>query len=115
VRLGRKQGIFARHFAILVTVANARPGYSVRIDQVARSNEEAKRLGFENSLHCKRLAGDLLLFRDNRYLTKTKDYAWLGAIWKCFTGMYDGELLEFCWGGEFGDGNHFSIRHGRRR
>lgn len=113
--LGKKQGIFARHFAILVTVAWARPGYAARIDQVARSNEEAKRLGFAKSLHCQRLAGDLLLFKDDKYLKKTSDYTWLGELWEAFSGEYAGERLEFCWGGRFADGNHFSIRHRGRR
>lgn len=115
MKLGRKQEIFSAHFAILVMVANARPGYSARIDQVSRTIAEAKRLGFEKSLHVRRLAGDLLLFLRGKYLTKTADYAWLGRIWKSFSGDYDEEFLEFCWGGEFGDGNHFSVRHAGRK
>lgn len=115
MRLGRKQEIFAAHFAILVLIANARPGYSARIDQVTRSPEQAKRLGMQGSLHTQRLAGDLLLFLNGRYLRKTAAYGWLGSIWVAFSGVYDGELLQFVWGGEFSDGNHFSIRHGGRK
>lgn len=115
MRLGRKQEIFATHFAILVLIALARPHYEGRIDAVKRSAAEAKRLGMGMSLHRLRLAGDLLLFKRGRYLETTEAYEWLGRIWEGFSGEYEGEYLEFCWGGRFADGNHFSIAHNGRK
>ena len=53
----------------------------------------------ENSFHYKRLAIDLNLFRDGKYLTKTSDHLPLGLIWESLGGS---------WGGRFGDGNHYS-------
>lgn len=62
--------------------------------------------GIRDSLHTKRLAIDLCLFNDvGRYLTETDDYVKAGEIWE---GMSTPEA-KHCWGGRFGDGNHFSI------
>lgn len=59
-------------------------------------------LGVKNSFHGKRLAIDLLLFRDGVYLTKSEDYRPLGLYWESRGGT---------WGGRFKrpDGNHFSL------
>ncbi len=61
----------------------------------------------EGSLHYKRLAIDLNLFVNGRYIRSGKNpaYVELGAYWK--------GLHPLCrWGGDFGDANHFSIGHG---
>ena len=47
-----------------------------------------------------RLAIDLNLFRDGKYLTLTSDHAPLGAYWQRLGGT---------WGGDFNDGNHYSL------
>jgi hypothetical protein len=67
--------------------------------------------GIKNSLHCDKLAIDLLLFArahpgaDLIYLDTTESYAILGSYWK--------SLDSRCrWGGDFAsrpDGNHFSL------
>ncbi len=59
-----------------------------------------------NSLHKERLAIDLNLFRDGKYLTSTEDHRPLGEYWESLGGT---------WGGRFGDGNHYSITHGGRK
>jgi hypothetical protein len=60
-----------------------------------------------NSVHNLKLAKDLLLFKDGKYLTKTEDYA--------FAGLYWISLHPLCrWGGAFSDGNHFSLEHNGR-
>lgn len=58
----------------------------------------------EKSLHPERLANDLNLFKDGKYLTKTEDYKVAGDIWK--------SLDPLCaWGGDWKvDGNHFSTK-----
>jgi hypothetical protein len=58
--------------------------------------------GHSKSCHKIRLAVDLLLFKDGEYLTKTEDYLPLGEYWKSLGGS---------WGGDFADGNHFSLTH----
>ena len=58
--------------------------------------------GAARSQHKRRLAIDLLLFKDGKYLTDTKDYAPLGLWWEQQGGA---------WGGRFEDGNHFSLAY----
>lgn len=78
-----------------------------------RSPEEAKRLaklgiGLKDSLHISKLAIDLNLFKDGRYLSSTESHKKIGEWWE-----RQDELC--CWGGRFGDGNHYSLTHGGRK
>lgn len=87
-------------------------GYEVTLGETYRSPEEAARLaklgkGTKNSLHSKRLAIDLNLFKDGVYLSSTESHRFLGEWWEA---QSDDEI-EFCWGGRFGDGNHYSFKH----
>lgn len=59
-----------------------------------------------NSCHYYKLAADLNLFKDGRYLTKTEDHKPFGEYW---------ESLGGAWGGHFGDANHYSLEHGGRK
>jgi hypothetical protein len=86
-------------------------GYEVTLGEAYRTPEQAqwnaqKGSGIVNSLHTKRLAIDLQLFKDGKYLTASEDYLPLGRWW---------ELQDpLCrWGGRFHkpDGNHFSMEH----
>lgn len=80
------------------------------IGEVQRTPECAalnakKGTGIANSLHTQRLAVDLNLFVNGKYMTDTKDYLPLGEYW---------ETLGGTWGGRFKsrpDGNHFSLEH----
>ena len=118
MRLGKKQELFTRALALLLQFAAFR-GFEIRMGDVSRSKEEAKRLGFEGSLHCSRLAADLNLFNsEGDYLTKTEDHQELGAFWESLSGEYDNGRgavypVTFRWGGRFSnpDGNHYSIEH----
>jgi hypothetical protein len=112
VKLGRKQEIFTQALALLLQFASFR-GFDIRMGQVERSNDEAKRLGFERSNHTLRLAADLNLFRAGKFLTRSEDHRMLGEFWEGLSGDYDGERLTFCWGGRFSrpDGNHYSIEN----
>lgn len=105
MRLGEKQELFAELMAHLLHHAFIL-GYTVRIGHVFRSKEEAERLGFPRSLHTKKLAVDLNLFKDGKFLRKTSDHAELGAFWKSLHPLC-------CWGGDFTrpDGNHYSVTH----
>ena len=113
MNLREKQAKFAQAIAELITAAFAM-GLDVTLGEAYRSPEEAARLaklgkGIKTSLHTQRLAIDLNLFADGRLLTDTEDYRDLGEWWE----------TEFaplaCWGGRFGDGNHFSFTHGGRK
>ena len=78
-------------------------------DSKARFNVLASKIdnngrnsGIRNSLHSKRLAIDLMLFKNGVYLTNSEDYRPLGEFWESIGGT---------WGGRFHDGNHFSCEH----
>lgn len=108
--LGQKQERFARLFAELILHAFSL-GYTVRIGEVERSKAQAQSnaasgRGIANSLHLIRLAGDLHLFKDGKYLADTESHRQLGEWWEERGGS---------WGGRFGDGNHYSIAHEGRK
>lgn len=58
--------------------------------------------GESNSAHKQRLAIDLNLFKDGKFLAETEDHQRLGEYW---------ENLGGTWGGRFHDGNHYSLEH----
>ena len=105
--LSQKQARFTESLAVLVLVAKEL-GYTVTYGEVYRSPEEAKRQGFPNSLHVDRLAADINLFRDGRYLDTTEAHRPLGELWERFG-------KDYRWGGRFNDGNHYSIEHNGRK
>ncbi|KKL10088.1 hypothetical protein LCGC14_2559350, partial [marine sediment metagenome] len=99
--LRQKQSIFARCIAQLIIEIYAR-GYEVTLGEAYRR----KGVGWKHSLHRKRLAKDLNLFLNGRYLTSTKAHEQFGIWWKALH-------KENEWGGDFhpADGNHYSRRH----
>ena len=92
---------FAQHYARLIQQSRVL-GYEVTLGDTHRSREECIRLGHEDSNHFLRLAGDLNLFEHGEYLTQTMDHQRLGEWW------YRQHRLAR-WGGEWGDGNHYSF------
>lgn len=110
--LRQKQSLFAVLIARLIQYATAL-GYEVTFGEAYRSPAEADRLaklgkGIRNSLHCQRLAIDLNLFREGRYLSSTDAHRPLGEWWE--------RQHPLCrWGGRFNDGNHYSLEHGGRQ
>ena len=104
--LRQKQSRFAYMVALLILQCYQR-GYEVTLGEAHRSDAEAERLakagkGIANSVHRNRLAIDLMLFKDGKYLTTTEEYREIGQWWKAMGGT---------WGGDFKDGNHFSFEH----
>ena len=98
--LRQKQSKFVRMVSLLIQFATER-GYELTFgDAWAKSGHK------ENSNHYKRLAIDLNLFKDGRYLTETEDHLPLGEFWESIGGS---------WGGRFEDGNHYSLEHNGRR
>lgn len=113
--LRQKQSKFVELVARLINFAIGE-GYELTFGEAYRSIEEAARLaglkkGIKNSLHIQRLAIDLNLFKDGRYLSSTESHKTLGEWWESqSTSKY-----ECVWGGRFGDGNHYSIAHEGRK
>lgn len=108
--LRQKQSRFALMVANLL-LQSKRMGYEITFGEAYRSPEEAARLakvgkGIANSLHTQRLAIDLNLFKDGRYLSSSEAHRSLGEWWEGQGGT---------WGGRFGDGNHYSLAHGGRK
>ena len=75
-------------------------GYEVVIDYTKRCEDCP--VGHANSLHKKKLAIDIDLFIDGALLRDTSQYTELGEFWTAIGGS---------WGGDFGDGRHFSLEH----
>lgn len=103
--LRQKQSLFVWLVARLIRRAHV-CGYELTFGDAQRSPAEATRLGFPGSLHVSRLAIDLNLFRDGRYLSSTESHRRLGEWWE--------RQHDLCrWGGRFSspDGNHYSLTH----
>ena len=109
--LGQKQRRFARNVPRLIDMAH-NLGFEVTIGDVFRdpriSGHYGVKKGYSSkySNHKLKLAIDLNLFRNGRYLSSTKSHRELGEWW-----MSQGEDHE--WGGAYGrfDGNHYSLSY----
>ena len=93
--------------AKLITWAYANGGYELTFGEAYRTPEQAalnakSGAGISNSLHIKRLAIDMMLWKAGVYQTDSKAYLPLGVYWESIGGS---------WGGRFArsDGNHFSL------
>lgn len=91
-----KQFKFSKMLAELILWAYGQ-GYEITMGDVWARNWHTV-----DSFHYKRLAADLNLFRDGKWLDKTEDHAPLGHYWESLGGT---------WGGRFKrpDGNHYSL------
>ncbi len=113
MRLGEKQELFSKLIAQhIIWLYNK--GYKVRCGDFFRDPRvhgkvgEKKGYGHIYSMHKDKCAADLNLFKDGKYLTKTQDHLESGRKWESRH-----ELA--CWGGRFGDGNHYSLTHDGRK
>ena len=103
--LGDKQRLFSRLVPRLLDKAHEL-GFEVTIGHAMRCQNCPT--GRKTSLHKSKLAIDLNLFKDGDYLTTTEDHRELGEWW-------EKQHLLCSWGGNFQDGNHYSITHQGRR
>jgi hypothetical protein len=108
MRLGEKQELFSQLLGHLLLFAYVR-GYKVRMGEVQRTIEQASKnardgSGILKSLHIIKLAVDLNLFKDGKYLTESEDHRELGEFWESLDPLC-------CWGGRWSDGNHYSVTH----
>lgn len=95
----QKQSVFAFLIARLIIFANEN-GYEITLGHALRDPDS--KIGIEDSLHKKKLAQDLNLFKDGKYLTKTEDHRLLGEWW-------ERQHLNCRWGGRWKDGNHYEF------
>jgi hypothetical protein len=85
-------------------------GYGVTIGDAYRDPRVHGALGVKvgyghpKSAHKNRLAIDLNLFKDGKFLSATEDHRKLGEWWE-----QQHPLAR--WGGRFDDGNHYSIEY----
>lgn len=105
--LRHKQSKFALMVGELILKAYEL-GYEVTLADAYRDPRlhgamgEKKGYGHPKSAHKIRLAIDLNLFKDGKFLDKTTDHQPLGEWWEAKGGS---------WGGRFNDGNHYSLEH----
>ena len=111
--LGEKQRKFAikiaKHIQWLYT-----QGYEVSLGDAFRDprvhgkmgEDPKKAYGHPRSKHKQKLALDINLFKDGKYLSSTEAHRFSGEMWKQRGGT---------WGGDFDppDGNHYSWEEGR--
>lgn len=107
--VGDKQRLLTRLLPKLLNKAH-QLGYEVTLGDAYRDpkvfGELGEKLGYGNAYSCHklRLAIDLNLFKNKKYLDKTSDHKELGEYWESLHPLT-------CWGGRFNDGNHYSITH----
>lgn len=107
--LGEKQELFMQLLPALINRAHElgfkiRGGDLYRDPRVFGAIGESKGYGYKNSCHKLKLAIDLNLFKDGKYMSETNDHRSLGIWWE--------SLHPLCrWGGWFNDGNHYSLEH----
>jgi len=101
-RLHEAQFEFARLEPLLNLFAYA-IGYTI-----SKGDAYAKTGHKENSLHYDRLAVDINLFKDKRYIEDDEGHKELGAFWESLHP-------KCCWGGRFNDPNHYSYEFDGRK
>lgn len=111
--LGKKQELFMRLLPRLIDKAHElgfeiRGGDLFRDPRVHGKVGEKKGYGAAYSCHKDKLAIDLNLFKNGKFITSTEGHRPLGEWWE-----QQHELS--CWGGRFADGNHYSLTHEGRK
>lgn len=113
ITLHQKQSKFVELVAKLIQFCYS-SGYELSFGECYRTPEQARLnslsgSGIANSLHTLRLAIDLNLFKDGKWLNRSEDFLPLGEWWE----KQSTPEFECSWGGRFQhpDGNHFSISH----
>lgn len=99
---------FAQDAARLILKA-AELGYGVTLGDAYRTPQQAAAnaasgSGIARSLHCERLAIDLNLFKDGRYITDGEGHRELGIWWKSLSPVHrhGGDFRKVDW-------NHYSL------
>lgn len=107
--LREKQSLFASIIPALINKA-IELGYEVTLGDAYRDPRlhgavgVKQGYGHSKSCHKLRLAIDLNLFKDGKFLSSTENHKQLGEWWE-----KQHPLAR--WGGRFNDGNHYSFEH----
>ena len=119
MKLSILQMIFAQNVAKLIQYI-FQQGYSCTLGEALRTQEMAeiyakRGTGIRNSLHLKKLAIDLNLFKDGVLLTASQKHKPFGDYWESLNTLNR-------WGGDWNgndivdpgddDGNHYEMREG---
>ena len=105
--LREKQSRFVKMQARLIDWAYTN-GYELTLGDAYRDPRTHGKIGIFKcygkafSNHKRRLAQDYNLFKDGKFLSSSEDHRPLGEFWKSIGGS---------WGGDFNDGNHYSLEH----
>ena len=105
--LSQKQRLFSKMIAELILWAYDK-GYEITLGDAYRDPRlhgalgEKVGYGSRNSCHKLRLAMDLNLFVNGKYVTDGEAHKSLGEKWESMGGS---------WGGRFQDANHYSLEH----
>ncbi len=107
--LSEHQQIFAQHVAQMIIFMYGQTNYKCTFGEAYRTPEQAalyakEGKGILKSLHCDRLAIDLNLFLDGKYLTNYNSYEHFGAYWEgmdknnrwggYFVSKYGGKIVD---------------------
>lgn len=109
--LFQKQCLFSRMLPRLLDYIHSQ-GYDCTMGDAFRDprvhGEVGVKLGYGHprSGHKNKLAVDINLFRDGKFLSSTKEHEPIGIWWEQQGGS---------WGGRFQDGNHYSLEHNGMR
>lgn len=106
MKLRELQEIFAFNITNLIKQIYGQ-GFTCTLGEAWRPPEMAKIYeregkGIFHSLHCDRLALDINLFKDGKYLSESSAHKPFGDIWE---GMHENNR----WGGRYKDGNHYEM------
>jgi hypothetical protein len=112
--LSEKQALFSYNTSKLVSYIYQR-GYYCTLGEVYRTVEQAalyakEGKGIKNSMHCKKLAVDITLFKPgNAKPCDVKDYAQFGAYWKSLDkrNKWGGDFIKN--GKKWPDSDHFEM------
>ena len=102
------QCIFTQNVTKLIQYIYSK-GYKCTFSETFRTREQAiinasKGIGIVNSNHCSRLAIDLNLFKNDKYITTGKEWLQFGEYWERLNSWNE-------WGGrsKIKDFNHFEM------
>lgn len=106
MKLREAQEIFALNIAQLIVII-FKHRFTCTLGEAWRTKEMAeiyveRGIGILNSSHRKRLALDINLFKNGKYLKTTAVHKVFGDIWE---SMHPNNR----WGGRYGDGNHYEM------
>ncbi len=94
-----QQSLFAFLISHLIQWAYTQ-GYEITCGDFFDADNDGGHM--KGSVHGYRMAADLNLFKDGKYLSTTDSHRVLGEYWET--------LHPLCrWGGRFRDGNHYSL------